>query len=144
MRVWVDAWQMQCCGTSFADGASVEWTLSFQNDIAWLTDVVGTEAARSVDFSEDHHGRLPEDTPVTNGVVTCIHASRCRFAAGASREPGLCRFLVPAVCQSCITQTVGSRRQTISTSTATSSISMSGPANGLVARRRADRLTIPL
>jgi hypothetical protein len=25
--VWVDGWQMQCCGTPFAVGSQVAWTL---------------------------------------------------------------------------------------------------------------------
>ena len=28
LLVWVDAWQMQCCGDPFAVGSSVEWTLA--------------------------------------------------------------------------------------------------------------------
>lgn len=74
---------MQCCGTPFRTGGLVEWTLCSVNDIAWLTDVVGVEIARSIDYCEEHHGRLPEEAPVTKGVVTRIYASRCHFAPRA-------------------------------------------------------------
>jgi hypothetical protein len=60
VRVWVDAWQMQCCGPPFADGDTVEWTLSPDNDLEWLDSVVGRDVAQTVDFSEDHHVGLPD------------------------------------------------------------------------------------
>lgn len=35
LLVWVDAWQMQCCGDPFAVGSRVAWTLS-EPDREWL------------------------------------------------------------------------------------------------------------
>ena len=28
MTVWVDSWQMQCCGEPFCRGSQVAWTLA--------------------------------------------------------------------------------------------------------------------
>jgi hypothetical protein len=81
IRVWVDAWQMQCCGTPFSDGGTVEWTLSSESDLDWMVSVVGREVAVTIDYSEDHRGGLPEETPTTAGVISRIQAVRCRFAA---------------------------------------------------------------
>lgn len=86
INVWVAAWQMQCCGSPFADGDVVEWTLS-QNDVAWLKSVVGDDAARSVEFSWEKHGPLPEGSATTKGVVGGIQAVRCKLAPTAGGDP---------------------------------------------------------
>ena len=87
MNVWVDGWQMQCCGTPFAVGDDVEWTLSSGCDIAWLKRVVGPEIANSISASEEHHGGLPDGAPTPNGVVTGIRAAWSEFAALPGGDP---------------------------------------------------------
>jgi hypothetical protein len=78
VTVWVDDWQQQCCGAPFAVGGTVHWTLTGP-DTAWLATVLGPERAAAVDRAEEHHGRLPDDAPVTTGTVTSIGAVHCRF-----------------------------------------------------------------
>lgn len=53
--VWVDAWQVQCCGTTFAVGSEVAWQLSDQVDTDGLAVAVGEEVARRITHIEDHH-----------------------------------------------------------------------------------------
>ena len=79
MTVWVDAWQMQCCGEPFHLGSQVAWTLG-DADAGWMESVLGTDPRRTVDAAEDHHGQIPEDTPATRGTVTRIRAVHCRCA----------------------------------------------------------------
>jgi hypothetical protein len=78
INVWVDAWQMQCCGSPFADGDLVEWTLLGLGP--GLQSVVGDEVARTVAFSWERHGPLPDEIAATKGVVAGIQAVRCKFA----------------------------------------------------------------
>jgi hypothetical protein len=87
INVWVAAWQMQCCGSSFADGDLIEWTLSTQTDVAWLESFVGDEAARSVGFSWEKHGPHSEGSTTTKGVVGGIQAVRCKLATMAGGDP---------------------------------------------------------
>lgn len=63
LRVWVEAWQIQCCGDAFEVGSKVEWTLCEQSDRDWLTSVLGDEFAREITYSEEHHGGLPDERP---------------------------------------------------------------------------------
>lgn len=61
MVVWVDAWEMQCCGTPFEIGELVEWTVedaSGRRD--WLTDLLGDELAAQVGYIERHHAEDPQ------------------------------------------------------------------------------------
>ena len=83
ITVWVDAWQIQCCGVPFAVGQEVSWRLSEDVDREWLTSVLGADAAQAIRFSYEHHGRLPEDAPHTPGTVLQINAAHGRYAPAA-------------------------------------------------------------
>jgi hypothetical protein len=76
MTVWVNAWQMQCCGEPFSVGSRVTWTLA-EADADWLTTVFGTDI--TVDAAEEHHGGVPHETPQTALTVTAISAVHCRY-----------------------------------------------------------------
>lgn len=78
MTVWVDSWQMQCCGGPFRRGSQVAWALG-DADPDWLEAVLGAVGARAVDAAEEHHGGVPEDTTPTLGTVTRITAVHCRY-----------------------------------------------------------------
>lgn len=78
MTVWVDSWQMQCCGQPFHIGSEISWTLRTA-DLNWLEGSMGRE--QTVDAAEDHHGAVPEDSEPTHGTVTGIKAVHCRFAS---------------------------------------------------------------
>jgi hypothetical protein len=79
IRVWVDGWQMQCCGEPFAVGEEISWTLR-DADNEWLKAIFGPESAIAVDKQEEHHGGVVEGTPATAGRVTTIAAVYCRYA----------------------------------------------------------------
>jgi hypothetical protein len=86
MTVWVDSWQMQCCGEPFHRGAQVAWTLG-PAESDWLEEILSPHARQTVDAVEDHHGGLPEDTEATMGIVTGIVAVHCRFESSPGSGP---------------------------------------------------------
>ena len=75
MTVWVDSWQMQCCGEPFHVGSPVTWTLGDAGP-EWLEATLGADARHTVDAAEGHHGGVPEDTAPTRGTVTRISKLR--------------------------------------------------------------------
>jgi hypothetical protein len=75
--VWVDDWQLQCCGTPFAIGDEVTWTLSPAPDRNWLSNIFGPESAQRITHTEEHHGQT--DLVATRGRVIDISAAHCRF-----------------------------------------------------------------
>lgn len=79
LTVWVDSWQMQCCGAQFHRGSQVTWTLS-EPDPDRFETLLGAGAQLTVDAVEEHHGGIPEDTPPTRGKVTRIAAVHCTYA----------------------------------------------------------------
>ena len=81
LTVWVDSWQMRCCGTPFAVGREVAWTLSKPADREFAAAVLGPVLADRLTHHEEHHGGLPEDAPVTRGIVRSIKAASCTYAA---------------------------------------------------------------
>jgi hypothetical protein len=74
MTVWVEFWQMQCCGEPFRQGDRVAWTVR-ATDTDWLEVMLGTHAQPGVDAVEDHHGGVPEGTAPTRGYGD---SHRCR------------------------------------------------------------------
>lgn len=82
-RVWVDAWQMQCCGEPFDIGSTVTWTTRGDVDRDWLAQVLDTAVVDSITDREEHHGG--EDEPVElhelHGIVRSIDAVFCRYTA---------------------------------------------------------------
>ncbi|MFG2039921.1 DUF6578 domain-containing protein [Dactylosporangium sp. NPDC048998] len=78
ISIWVDSWQLQCCGEPFRIDAGVSWRLTYDRDLAWLADVLAPTAVR-VDAAEDHHGGI---TVPTSGTVTRIRELHCRFDPG--------------------------------------------------------------
>jgi hypothetical protein len=101
VTVWVDDWQMQCCGRPFAVGSHVVWTLG-PPALDRLEVALGTDAG-VIDLSEDHHGALPEGTPATSGRVTSIKAVHRRLAP----PPRDARAGPPAVHAGVTLRTVG-------------------------------------
>jgi hypothetical protein len=86
LTVWVDDWQMQCCGEPFAVGSKVSWTLR-DTDAEWLATVLGPDATMKVDAAEEHHGGAPDDAPVVEGLVRSIAAVHCRYAPRPGENP---------------------------------------------------------
>ncbi|MFD9724436.1 DUF6578 domain-containing protein [Streptomyces sp. NPDC059072] len=75
--VWVDDWQMQCCGEAFAPGDVVSWTL-LEVDPEDYVALVGGERAAAIDFREEHHGQGEGRVPTSVGVVSIVEV-HCRF-----------------------------------------------------------------
>ncbi|MFG2098325.1 DUF6578 domain-containing protein [Streptomyces sp. NPDC048612] len=93
LTVWLDDWQMQCCGDPFDIGSEVSWTL-IDPDKEWLADVLGAGTAATVDAAEDHHVDAPEGAAPTVATVTAISAVHCRYAPRPG-EPEGTRYVVP-------------------------------------------------
>ncbi|GAB3160557.1 DUF6578 domain-containing protein [Amycolatopsis sp. NPDC004378] len=74
--VWVDDWQLQCCGEPFSVGSRVRWHL-VASDPDSLGEVLGEEAAARVPYAEEHHGSESGD-PV-EAVVRSIDAVHHRL-----------------------------------------------------------------
>ncbi|WP_215448744.1 DUF6578 domain-containing protein [Streptomyces sp. ATCC 21386] len=77
LTIWVDDWQIQCCGQSFAPGDVVSWTL-LEVDPEDYADVVGSERADEIDFREEHHGQEEGHAPTSVEVVS-IAEVHCRY-----------------------------------------------------------------
>jgi hypothetical protein len=85
--VWMDSWQMQCCGKPFSLGSVAAWTLRPASDSDFATAVLGDELASTVTHDEEHHGGLPDDAPVTHAIVCSIRAIWCEYGPTPGREP---------------------------------------------------------
>ncbi|WP_189219079.1 MULTISPECIES: DUF6578 domain-containing protein [Streptomyces] len=78
LTIWVDDWQMQCCGQKFTPGGVVSWRL-LEADPEDYADIVGSERATEIDFREEHHGPgLERLTPTWLEVLT-ITEVHCRY-----------------------------------------------------------------
>ncbi|KOX30767.1 MULTISPECIES: DUF6578 domain-containing protein [unclassified Streptomyces] len=77
LTIWVDDWQMQCCGENFKPGDVVSWTL-LEVDPEDYADIVGAERADEIDFCEEHHGQDEGHAPTSVEVVS-IDEVHCRY-----------------------------------------------------------------
>ncbi|GAA2211806.1 hypothetical protein GCM10009850_072660 [Nonomuraea monospora] len=76
--MWVDEWQMECCGEPFHVGSTVTWTLT-PADREWLTLALGAETAATIDWGEDHHGDPSPGQISVEAQVTHISVARVRW-----------------------------------------------------------------
>ncbi len=76
--VWVQDWQMQCCGHPFTIGQRVSWSTSKEVDREYLGAVLGAQAPVQIMDYEDHHNMGA--TTLIEGTVGSIEAVWCRFA----------------------------------------------------------------
>lgn len=79
LTVWIDSWQMQCCGRRFAVGDQVVWTLVPDPDLDYPESVLGEDMAGSITHREEHHGGLPDDASITAATVRSISAIFCDY-----------------------------------------------------------------
>ncbi|MFG2137878.1 DUF6578 domain-containing protein [Streptomyces sp. NPDC048650] len=89
LTVWMESWQMECCGEPFRIGSQISWSL-LDADEQWLADVIGAEAAARVDAAENHHGGWMDDSveqSATTGTVAAIAAVHCRYAPRPGASP---------------------------------------------------------
>jgi hypothetical protein len=82
LTVYMEDWQLDCCGEPFAVGSQISWTL-IQNRCSWIQDIISPDAGIVVAAREEHHGRLAADTPATRGTVNRIFAVCCQYAPPA-------------------------------------------------------------
>jgi len=85
ITVWIDSWQMQCCGEPFHLGSEVGWTLGTAH-AERLAEILGS--GRPMDAAEEHHGGVPEDTEPTQGTVTGIAGRPLPIRVGLWQELG--------------------------------------------------------
>ncbi|WP_037871487.1 DUF6578 domain-containing protein [Streptomyces sp. SPB074] len=90
LTIWVDDWQMQCCGEKFAPGDVVSWHLQ-EVDPEDYAAVVGSERAAEIDFCEEHHGQEGAHAP-TRLRVLAVSEVHCRYevppgGASSGRQP---------------------------------------------------------
>ncbi|MGW5392811.1 DUF6578 domain-containing protein [Streptomyces koyangensis] len=78
VTIWIDGWQMECCGESFGAGEVVAWQLvgAGAEDHA---DVVGGRRAAEIDFREERHGGAGEEAVARVKVVE-VEEVHCRYA----------------------------------------------------------------
>ncbi|MFB8756393.1 DUF6578 domain-containing protein [Streptomyces nigra] len=77
VTIWVDDWQIQCCGEGFARGDVVSWTL-LEVDPEDFADIVGGDRAAEIGFREEHHGDA-DPPPARLKVLTATEVP-CRIA----------------------------------------------------------------
>ncbi|NED10363.1 DUF6578 domain-containing protein [Streptomyces sp. SID9124] len=77
LTIWVDDWQMQCCGAPFAAGDVVSWAL-LEVDPEDYVELVGEGRAEGIDFCEEHHGR-EEGVPQVPLEVVSVVEVHCRY-----------------------------------------------------------------
>ncbi|MFF3770519.1 DUF6578 domain-containing protein [Streptomyces sp. NPDC002232] len=77
LTIWVDDWQMQCCGASCVPGDVISWVL-LEVDPEDYADIVGSERAGEIDFCEEHHGRDEGRAPTSVEVVSIVEV-HCRY-----------------------------------------------------------------
>jgi len=79
MTVWVEGWQMQCCGEPFHVGSQVSWTL-LPSNASWLRPLLPAGTDVTIDAAEERHGDAPDGTAATAGTVSAITAIHHRYA----------------------------------------------------------------
>lgn len=87
LTIWVDDWQIQCCGESFAPGDIVSWTL-LEVDPEDYADMVGDELAARIDFCEEHHGQDEGRAPVLLEVLS-VDEVHCHYEVPAGSTPNI-------------------------------------------------------
>ncbi|MCP3855665.1 MAG: hypothetical protein GY698_13150 [Actinomycetia bacterium] len=92
MRVWVDGWQMQCCGDAFANGERVEWMGSDRVDAEFFGQLLPPHEVAAITHAEERHGDGEDSLLHIVGTVTSTQAVFCRYEPSASSP----KMLVPA------------------------------------------------
>lgn len=84
-RVWIDGWQMECCGEPFGVGSVVEWDVHSEDiDLEFLSLVLGQDEASAITDAEEHHDGPPRfDLRSLHGVVRSITAAFCEYRRAA-------------------------------------------------------------
>ncbi|RRQ87288.1 DUF6578 domain-containing protein [Streptomyces griseofuscus] len=92
LTIWVDDWQIQCCGENFKSGDTVSWHL-LEVDPEDYADLVGSDRAAAIDFYEEHHGR-EDQRALTRLQVLTITEVHCRYEVPSDSTSNV-RHVVP-------------------------------------------------
>lgn len=84
--VWIDSWQFECCGDTFAVGETVDWTVVRKADRSWLETVVGSEVAQTITHSQDEHGVNEGAEMSMTGRVLAISMASCSYRQSPSER----------------------------------------------------------
>jgi hypothetical protein len=82
LTVWVDDWQLQCCGEAFRTRSRVTWRL-VEPERDELEAMLSPQDAAAVTHREEHHD--DGEGPLTSGSVESIRAVYCRMAPPPDR-----------------------------------------------------------
>ena len=90
-RVWIDSWQMQCCGTPFEVGSVVTWDLVPVESVGrgHLAGFLGDELANEISDWEEHHGGGGNDErqgEASTGTVLAIEVVYYEIAPSDARR----------------------------------------------------------
>lgn len=85
MRVWVEAWQIQCCGDPFEIGSSIQWE-GLTTDGEFLETFLGPKVAGTVTFAEERHADPDVELMSLSGRVAAVSAVFGQFAPAASNS----------------------------------------------------------
>ena len=75
ITVWVDDWQMQCCGDPFEVGSQVEWTI-----VPWTFERPPIDELGAIEYYYEHHGDADTEVLQLKGTVARIQAVYQRYA----------------------------------------------------------------
>ena len=77
-RVWIDDWQMQCCGDPFALGSTVTWSTIPVTDTSGFAEFLDEETATGITDCEERHAHEDQELEEIEGVVHSIDAVFCQ------------------------------------------------------------------
>lgn len=78
-RMWVDGWQLECCGDPLRVGESVDVVTTTEVDREFLGVVLGESDAAGITDYDDRHGSDLEDADRLVGTIERIEAVWCRY-----------------------------------------------------------------
>ncbi len=74
MRVWVDAWQMQCCGDAFSPGSRIDWMAREVVDSEFLSAFLPEAEVTTISHAEERHADRDQGLVQVEGEARCIWA----------------------------------------------------------------------
>jgi hypothetical protein len=85
MRVWIDYWQMDCCGDPFRVGDRIQWE-GYVTPNGFRDDVLGPLLASTVTHAQEHHESDHPGSVALTGTVTGIKAVYCKWVPSAENQ----------------------------------------------------------
>lgn len=76
--MWIDDWQMQCCGTPFAVNSRVSWSTIPVDDHSWYAQFLDPDVAAAITDREEHHSDASRLNQLAR-LVREIDAVFCRY-----------------------------------------------------------------